>query len=525
MRQIRRVLLTATMTVSSLTLAGAGLAQPAAHAYVFDSDARTITSLELPSAKPIATLSLEGNPRAMVASPDGSRLVVLDLGPGEGKGGRGYKAKGKSTATIVDPVAMTVVARVELGWGIELPGAIFTADGARLVVICPGYDAKNAAEALPRELVTLDPRTGQVVGRLALERGPVATRVTKDGRTLLLVEGLPPGSYPPFMQSRLWTVDLAGPSIAAKVDLGAFGFLEPDEPADQLYIVSVAPGKDAAKQEAELHVVRGAERAATLKVAPHPRLVTRQGDVLYVVGERAVTLVDPVGLQVVATLPLGSEGKWLVDDDQVPTELRTSADGKRGFVLYGMNERLVVLDLEQRKAIGATKTGRGGKKFLRGLGNVAAMTATFSAGALGQLATAPLAFRRGLAIQGLVVRPDGRFAYALDVKTSDVTIVDADTAEAVEKIGGGSRELKLLTGGAAVAVTSGSEIAVLDTATNKKVRSVELSGLRALALSPDGAHIVALGERTVLCLDGRTGKELARQTGFGKPEVVVFAQR
>jgi len=372
-RACRRSLgILAVVVLSSRAQPGVVLAQPTTKAFVFDSGARTITSLELPSAKTLATLPLEGSPQAMLASPDGSRLIVLDRGPGDSKGDRGYKAKGKSTATVVDASTLSVVARVDLGWGIEPPGGFFSADGSRLVVICPGHDSKNAAEALPRELVTLDPRTGKVTGRLTLERGPVAVRTTRDGRTLLLVEGLPRGSYPSFAQSRLWSVDLAGPSVAGKLDLGPFGFLEPDEQADQLYFVSAGLGKDARKQEGELRVVRGADLAATLKVAPHARLIAREGDLVYVVGEKAITLVDPVGLRVVATLPLGSEGNWLVDDDDVPTELRTSPDGKRGFVLYGLNERLVVLDLEQKKAIGAAKTGRGGKKFLRGLANVAA---------------------------------------------------------------------------------------------------------------------------------------------------------
>ena len=512
------------VVLSSLARPGVALAPPTSKAFIFDPGARTITSLEFPSAKILATLPLEGSPQAMLASPDGSRLVVLDRGPGDDKGARGYKAKGKSTATVVDSATLAVVARVDLGWGIEPPGGFFSADGSRLAIMCPGYDAKDASEALPRELVTLDPRTGQVTGRLTVERDPVAVRTTRDGRTLLLVEGLPRAFHASFAQSRLWSVDLAGPSIAGKIDLGALGFLETDEQADQLYIVSGGVGKDARKQEGELRVVRGADVAATLKVAAHPRLIAREGDLVYVVGEKAVTLVDPVGLRVVATLPLESEGKSLVDEDDAATELKISPDGKRGFVLYGLNERLVVLDLEQKKAIGAAKTGRGGKKFLRGLGNVAAWSAAFNGGLVGQMLAAPLRFSRGPASQGLVVRPDGRFAYALDVKTNDVTVVDANTAEAVEKIGGGGRELRLLTGGTAVAVVSGSEIALLDTASNKKATVVELPGLRSLVLSPDGAHAVAVGERTVLYLDGRTGKELARLTTFGKPAAVIFAQ-
>ena len=123
---------------------------------------------------------------------------------------------------------------------------------------------------------------------------------------------------------------------------------------------------------------------------------------------------------------------------------------------------------------------------------------------------------------GLAVRPDGRFAYALNMKTKDVTIVDSSTAEAVEMIGAGGYRVALLTGGGVLAVVSGSEIHLLDTATNKKTIELELPGLRGLFLSPDGAYAVAPADRVVLCLDGATGKVLARLTDFVKPDAIDF---
>ena len=299
----------------------------------------------------------------------------------------------------------------------------FSPDGSRLTVLCPGYEAKNPAESLIRELVTLDLVTGRETSRLTLEHGVFPILPTKDGQSLLLIQGLPREAKYPFPQSRLWLVDLAGPSVAAKVDMGAWAFLytngvhfylldtgKPDknpqknrngtlqiasvegralantvdagrgprrlvqdEQGGQVFILSGGPpGGESAKAEGELRVVRGATLAATLKVAANPRLIERQGDVLYVVGERAVTLVDPVSLRVTATIPLEKGGSGLVDDDDTPTALETSPDGKRGFVLYGptgpysnVKDSLLVLDLEQRRAVGAVKTGRGGKKFLR----------------------------------------------------------------------------------------------------------------------------------------------------------------
>jgi hypothetical protein len=96
-----------------------GFAQQATRAYVLDTGARALGALELPSGKRLGSLALPGTPWVMVQSPDGSRLVVLDRGPGEDKDERGYKATGGSSATVVDPATLTVVGRVELGSGIE----------------------------------------------------------------------------------------------------------------------------------------------------------------------------------------------------------------------------------------------------------------------------------------------------------------------------------------------------------------------------------------------------------------------
>ena len=68
------------LVLSSLGQAGVGLAQPAMKAYILDSGARSVTALELPTTRPVGTLSIEGHPEVMLRSPDGSRLIVLDRG-------------------------------------------------------------------------------------------------------------------------------------------------------------------------------------------------------------------------------------------------------------------------------------------------------------------------------------------------------------------------------------------------------------------------------------------------------------
>jgi DNA-binding beta-propeller fold protein YncE len=298
-------------------------------------------------------------------------------------------------------------------------------------------------------------------------------------------------------------------ALAGSLDAGSAprGFYR-DEQGGQVFIASDGPpGAPAGR----LRVVRGAELAATLEVAAKPKLLKRDREVVYVVGEKAVTLVDPVVLRVTGTIPLAKGNDELVDDDERPTELAVSRDDKHAFILYGLNSKVVVLDLEGKRAVGRAKTGSGGKKFFRN------MMGSGLFGLTGML----LVGGYSAGPEMLAVRPDGRFAYAINPQTKDVTIVDASNAKDVEIIGGGGSALRILAGGA-LAVVSGGKLQVIDTERNVKALELELPDLLGLAVSPDGTHAVAVAKRIVVCLDGATGKEVASLTDFVSASDVVF---
>jgi hypothetical protein len=553
-----------------LTLAGSllvpGLALPAfgdtpARAYVLDPGGHALLALELPSGKHVGSLALSGTPSALLQSPDGSRLVVLDRGPGEDKREHGYKATGKSSATIVDPVELKSLARVELGSGVEPGAAYFSPDGQRLTVLCPGYESKSPAEAQPRELVNLDLAVGKETGRLALDAGANPIVASQDGRTLPVIQGLPRGDKYPYPKSRLFVVDLAGPTLRTTLETGGWNGLytdgahfyllergKPDKDAQKnrdgtLQVASLADGAlapslgagraplglyqdevgkqvfvpsegPAAASEGELRVFRGGSLAATLKVAARPKLLVRQADSVFVVGERAVTLVDPAALQVTANIALAHGGDSLVGEGDEPTELKVSPDGKRACIHYGLAHKVAVLDLEAKQAIGSTKTGSGGKKlFGNMMGGMFGMAGLLAAGYSPWIYTEP---------SMLAVRSDGRFAYAINSQTKDVTVVDTTTGKSQGTIGGGGYALELLNGGRLLYEVSGSELRLIDLDKNAKAGEIPLDDLRGLFFAKDRSVAVALAKSTVLVLDGATGKELARPQGFVSPSAIVF---
>jgi DNA-binding beta-propeller fold protein YncE len=549
------------LALANLGSASAGFAQQATRAYVLDSGARALVALELPSGKRLGALPLAGAPTALLRSPDGSRLVVLDRGPGEDKDERGYKATGKSSATVVDPATLAVVGRVELGSGVSTGRAYWSSDGRRLTLLCPGYEPKNPAEAQIRELVNVDVGAGREAGRLTLDAGSTPIAASKDGQSLALVQGLPRTEKFPYPQSRLFVVDLALPSVRAKLETGTWNNLysdgahfylldegKPDknpqknrngavqvaslergalagsldagrgprglyqdESGGQVFIPSDGP---PGSSEGELRVVRGETLAATLKVAANPKLLVRERDVVYVVGEKAVTLVDPVALQVTATIPLARGSEGLVDDGDQPTELKVSLDGKHAFAHYGLQHKVATLDLEAKQAVGSAKTGRGGKKFLGNMmGGLYGYAGMWAAGYSIWIHTQP---------SMLAVRPDGRYAYAINNQTKDITVVDGMTGKSAEMIGGNGYALEVLKDGRFMFEVSDSELRLVDLERNVKAAETPLPDLRGLFFAPDRSVAVALAKQAVLALDGATGKELARLTDFVSPDAIVF---
>jgi DNA-binding beta-propeller fold protein YncE len=124
----------------------------------------------------------------------------------------------------------------------------------------------------------------------------------------------------------------------------------------------------------------------------------------------------------------------------------------------------------------------------------------------------------------LAVRPDGRYAYAVNNQTKDVTVVDGATGKSAEIIGGNGYALELLKDGRFLYEVSGSELRLIDLERNQKTLELELPDLRGLHFAPDRSVAVALAKQAVVVLDGTTGQELARLTDLVKPGAIAFAE-
>jgi len=558
--------------------AGTGSADVRPRVFVLEAEPPSVATLALDTGETLARLALGRPPDRMFLSPDNSRLVVLDRGPGKETVRFGYHATGKSWATVIDAASLQEVGRSELCWNVVLGQGdgvqvgdprVFGADGRRLTLPCAGYRSQKPEEALPRELVNVDLGTGRVTARLELARAidsflalpgadsavvysareapknlpalpaelrfvnlatlvveqtvavegePGPPTLSPDGEYLYLLDkGKPHWRPDKDIGGRVQMVSVARRAHEANLEAGsAPRGLVVDQQGRQVFLLSqrrFSIEKQYARRW-ELSVIRGAAVAATVEVEDAPLFLRVAPDRahLYVVSFSAITVVDLPALSrgasaiEAAPISLVTSGDWKGG----VKELALSSNCKLGYVLYAASNKLGVIDLENRKLITEIKTGRGGVRFGKAFGEVAA----YFSGVMISL---------GSYNTSLVLSPDEKFVYVLNARSNDVTIVNTETREVVDKIGvgGAANRLELLPGGSFVAVTTGADtLHLIDTRTNAKV-SERPDGGNYLH-SPDTRHAAAIGKGVVHCLDGASLKTLGRATGFTKPVQLLF---
>ncbi len=441
--------------------------------FVVDYKDATLTTVDIASGRDLNTVKVGGTPVAVVRVPGGRALLVLDPGPGEVVSD-GYQSKGKSFVTIVDADTLTVKARVELGWGLDWNTPLVSPAGDRVSFICPGYHPKKVENVLAAELVTVDIASARVTGRLTLTRPATQFFMTRDGATGVILSGRDDPRQKPVLPAELRLVDLAGASVTATLTFEG-DVQRPVLSADGKYVYLVDPGDPSGNPDkninGRLHVVslgtRTVERPIDVGSKPRKLVLDEASQQLLLLSdEPPVKGQDKAGqLRVIrgnAVLPplkVGRDPKWI----------RAAPKANRLYVLG--RDDITTFSLPDMKPIGTTV-------------------------------------------------PDGTFAYVLNNRTRDLTIIDARTATVVDKIGGAGSEVQFLAGGAIAAVVSDSVVRLVDTASNTKLEDLSAGtlpkdeGLRAMMVSPDGRYAVAYGWAGIVCIDASTAKVVGHVRRF-----------
>lgn len=546
-----------------------------ARAWVLDSVARTVTAMDVATGKVVQTAKVEGGPTRLLRSADGRRLLALDRGEGNSFGDEGFKARTKSAVTVLDGRTLAVLARVELGTGLD-DNVMLSADGNRLSVVCPGYRSKKAEEARPRELVTVDLAAGKVMSRVELKRASPEFLASPDGATVVVLAKRETGKTP--MTAELAFIDAAAGTVAATVPLegdprgpvlSADGKtlylldkgkpsnnpdknqngrlhavsmstrtvsvtdagskprgLTLDEDRRQLLLVSDGtPVKGPANKDrsGELRVIddRGVGAPVAVVTEPERVVASVDGKTLYVVSPKGLTRLALPTLQAGPTIALGIG--YAAD-----TQTTVSADGRRAWVTW--TEDLTTYDLEKGVRVASVSTGRAGKKLLLGL-SAGLQTASSQLSAHsqaerdGQSYYTYTEYRVRDARNTVNVRPDGKEIYALNDVTSDVTIIDAESGAVIEKLAAGGFTVLFVPSISAAIIPSSSKVQLVELGSHVKQPDLVTdpeAGFERAELSPDARLAVIHGPKGVVFINMSSGKPVATMVkGQGIADVAI----
>ena len=536
---------------------------PSGKLFIFDEGDHQLVTVDSRTGSILARSPAVPTPTRLARTPDGRRIFLLCPGIFLKTDESGNQIASKAGAVLLDGDTLKQIAMVELGAG--LGEWTFDRPGKRLAVLCPG-----SSEAGPTEITVLSTETGEVQGRVKLERLAQNLDLAPDGQTLavfftrteegteselrfidlsslqtvgsLLLEGAPLGPVLSADGQRLYFVEPGKPhnkrakNLDGKISIVSLTKRSLEKTLNagsrprgpwvdskgRLLLLCDLPEDDGGKKpEGELRVVAGDELKIS-RVASSPRAIRLSEDSsrAYVAGPLQISTVDLESLQTTAQTDA---------DTGAITGFAVSPDGRRAYVSYRNAERLAVVDLESHKLLDRMNLGRAGMRLVSGgavgLIQMEAFSAATraTAGRSGQVrpyyAELP---SKGPSDGWVVARSDGKVAFALNPATQDMTLVD-DTAKTLDHIHvGHAATLFRLGGGDLIAACDNSELYLFDARTRALEEVKDFGSINAVRFSPDRARLLFLGTKKTLFLDTTTGKPAGEVKGLKNPTQVAF---
>lgn len=526
-------------------------------AAILDRGGKALTIVDLSKGAVAGKVPLADAPRAVYIDPRGRKLLVVSRGEGsESFWTSTFHPQTKSSAVVVDAATLKPAARAELGWDVADP--VFRPDGSAALILTPGVSSDKAAENRPAELIRIDLASGDVAKRVTLDRAAKSVALSGDGATALVwfagskkgapselrlydaqsldargtvaIAGVPDAPIVPPSGDAVYLLDdatgklsivsVSGAKLSQTLDVGSSAKLLAIDPGDgRMYVAS--GGRDA-----KLSVIKDGQIAATTSAPPGAFTMRFADDhkTAFLVGAGSVSRLDLSTLQ--ASAPVET---W-----QSTNDLILGPGAHRAFGMHRAENwccQMSIVDLDSGKRLNHFVTGSKGARLLQGLGAAAATMSSYQAGKSAAVARGGGSFTYSLytpktasAVRGpLAVRPDGKFAYALDAQTDAVSVANADTGERVATIGvyGGAHEIVPMPGGKVLATISDKGITFIDMNTNDKAGQIPFDHeVRDFALA--GSRGIALTKSTAFIIDTAAGTQLATIDGLNDATTIVL---
>jgi YVTN family beta-propeller protein len=501
-----------------------------------------LSIVDLEARKPIKKIPLGWNVSNVALSKDGRYVLCVS----QGKSGKKKLPEESGSITIVDTQKNDVSGVLSAGrLGVQV---IFTSDVSRIFVLSQGEPPKKKGGAYTKPVVTafaLD--SEEPLASIELERAQNMT-LSRDEKWLYVLDGGVPSKKPKdHRNGGVHVVDVSAAKLAGTFELGTLPrHLTVDPETDSVSVLTQASVKD---RRGKLYQLRGTDPPLAVDVGSEPSFVRRLANHR---GVFAVTHED------IRFLPDGAPAtSALISLNPVkgapsPAEAIKRLGGYPGEVLYLPDQdkavltvkdafgtptsKVAILNLKDNKVEQVITTGRGSVKFGKIMGamalSVAMSSLSYYAGySMAQATGSPYfyynvySFHPASPNLELSASPDGKFIYALNTFSNDVTIINSADGTVIERVavGGGCRRLGLAPGGKFVYSNTSGQFNLINTQTNKKhleykLPSGRINNLRTL--EPEG-KIVALTSKSLLIWDAESGEQVATVEGFNEPYLLL----
>ena len=472
------------------------------------AEAGALTVVDARERKVIQTIGVGFNPQRVYFTPDGTRAFCFSSG----------KKDVPSEVTVVDASELRLLKTISTGPnGLD---AVLSPDSRWLFVLHGDpLDKDKGASSL---VVIIDTQSLEIVKKEPVGRRAMQIAPAPDGRhVLVLCGGKPDSDKAKDEPGRVYVFDSESPALVRTLEVGANpGEMQVDEKARRVYV----PYGAAAKAKAGfVAVLEGDNVARLLKVSDAPRYVALAQDekTLVVACRKSVSAID---------LEQGEE-RAHSELDFEPGQILTKADASRIYVLEEVGSKLAVLDARGGAPLAQLKTGRGGAKFGKLMGAIALTTLSYAAGAAGASATGSPFFVYDVygvapAHGSLATSEDGRYLYALNTQTNDISVLDTDKLDFLRKVGtpGGASEFRVAPGRKHVYVVGSGELAVFDTETNDVLHRQPVGRGAELTFDEAGGQVFVASDKGLLVLDAKSGQLKKALTNLPEPMSVLLRE-
>lgn len=508
-----------------------------------------ITVVDTASRQVIKTIPVGWNVFKMSFLKDGKYLLCFSMGT---EGSKKIKRE-PGSVTIIDTQKNDAVA--DLSAGRLGTNILFKQDASRIFVLSRGdvpNKKKKDGDTPPAKpaLTVFSLDSEEPLAEIVLDQPARQMALSRDEKWLYLLDrGFPSKKADKNRNGIVHVVDTSTLQLVKSYDVGTSPrSLDADSASDDVAVLAQASFKDTSGR---LYLLRGSELSPAVEVGKDPQFMTRSGGQpgrFLVTYDEFRFLSDDGNLASSFVALNKKKGSPPVSGPEVPTlggypgeVLQLPGTEKAAMtVMTAWGEptsKVAIVNLKENKVEKIVTTGRGGVKFGQFMGAMALSVAMSSLSYYGNYSLARsmgqphfyynvYAFRPPTPNLDLAASADGKFVYALNTQTNDVTIIDSSDGKVLEHVavGGGARRVTLSPGGKFIFAQSNKEITLIDTQSNKQhVEHKVLSGkVNSLQLDETGRTMLTLTSKTLEVWDSEQGKILATVDGLAEPQFVVI---